>query len=301
MKRTLLWLAAAIAVVAACQKPENNGGNDNTPAGGNDNTPASSGEKTFTATLAPLTKVSLGTDGLALSWTKADKVSIFDGAGNKMFRAQGSGASAQILGSAAQADTYYALFPYDASATIDGAVIKATIANEQTTSAGGADLQITAAGKSDGDKIALTPVAAVLKFTLDPDTEGVSSIKIKTAEGALSGSVSIDCSGKPVLTAGTTSPEIKVSAFEGGFKGGSTYYVAALPGTVGKITLTYTVGTDEMEVSIEEGSDIDVDIGDVVGGHDYITGIDVKVTVTKKVLKITGGVSSVEYGLEETE
>ena len=224
MKRTLLWLAAAIAVVAACQKPENNGGNDNTPA--------SSGEKTFTATLAPLTKVSLGTDGLALSWTKADKVSIFDGAGNKMFRAQGSGASAQILGSAAQADTYYALFPYDASATIDGAVIKATIANEQTTSAGGADLQITAAGKSDGDKIALTPVAAVLKFTLDPDTEGVSSIKIKTAEGALSGSVSIDCSGKPVLTAGTTSPEIKVSAFEGGFKGGSTYYVAALPGTV---------------------------------------------------------------------
>ena len=241
MKRTLLWLAAAIAVVAACQKPENKGGNDNTPA--------SSGEKTFTATLAPLTKVSLGTDGLALSWTKADKVSIFDGAGNKMFRAQGSGASAQILGSAAEADTYYALFPYDASATIDGAVIKATIANEQTTSAGGADLQITAAGKSDGDKIALTPVAAVLKFTLDPDTEGVSSIKIKTAEGALSGSVSIDCSGKPVLTAGTTSPEIKVSAFEGGFKGGSTYYVAALPGTVGKITLTYTVGTDEMEVS----------------------------------------------------
>ncbi len=241
MKRTLLWLAAAVAVLAACQKPENTGGNDNTPA--------SSGEKTFTATLAPLTKVSLGTDGLALSWTKADKVSIFDGAGNKMFRAQGSGASAQILGTAAEADTYYALFPYDASATIDGAVIKATIANEQTTSAGGADLQITAAGKSDGDKIALTPVAAVLKFSLDPDTEGVSSVKIKTEEGALSGTVSIDCSGKPVLTAGTTSPEIKVSAFEGGFKGGSTYYVAALPGAVGKITVTYTVGTDEMEVS----------------------------------------------------
>ena len=63
--------------------------------------------------------------------------------------------------------------------------------------------------------------------------------------------------------------------------------------------LTELISTDEMEVSIEEGSDIDVDIGDVVGGHDYITGIDVKVTVTKKVLKIIGGVSSVEYGLEE--
>lgn len=63
--------------------------------------------------------------------------------------------------------------------------------------------------------------------------------------------------------------------------------------------LTELISTDEMEVSIGEGADIDVDIGDVVGGHDYITGIDVKVTVTKKVLKVTGGVSSVEYGLEE--
>ena len=63
--------------------------------------------------------------------------------------------------------------------------------------------------------------------------------------------------------------------------------------------LTELISTDEMEVSIEEGSDIDVDIGDVVGGRDYITGVDVKVTVTKKVLKITGGVSSIEYGLEE--
>lgn len=243
MKRTLLWLAAAIAVVAACQKPENGGGADN----GNGN--AASGEKTFTATLAPLTKVTVGTDGLALSWTKADKVSIFDGKGNKMFRAQGSGTSAEILGSAAEADTYYALYPYDASASIDGAVIKATIAGEQTSSAGGADLQVTAAGKSDGDKIALSPVAALLKFTLDPDAEGVSSVKISASEGALSGSVSIDCSGKPALSAGTTASEVKVSAFEGNFKSGGTYYVAVIPGTVGKITLTYTVGSDEMEVS----------------------------------------------------
>ena len=46
------------------------------------------------------------------------------------------------------------------------------------------------------------------------------------------------------------------------------------------------ISTDEMEVSLEGGSDINVDIGDVIGGHDYITGVDVKVTVTKKVFKI---------------
>lgn len=242
MKRTLLWLAAALAVVAACQKPANEGGGDNTPA---------SGEKTFTATLAPLTKVTLGTDGLALSWTKADKVSIFDGSGNKMFRAQGSGASAELLGNANAADTYYALYPYDASATLSGTTIEAKVPGEQTACAGGADLQVLAAGKSSGDAIAMSPLAAILKFTLDADTEGVSSVKIKTADGALSGAVSIDCSRTPALTAGSTSPEIKVSAFEGNFKSGGSYYVAAIPGAVGEITLTYTVGTDEMEVSAD--------------------------------------------------
>ncbi|MBQ7272917.1 MAG: hypothetical protein IJR12_04835, partial [Bacteroidales bacterium] len=241
MKRTLLWLAAALAVVAACQKPENGGnGNDNTPVGG---------DKTFTATLAPLTKVTFGEDGLALSWTKADKISVFDGKGNKMFRAQGSGASAEILGSAAEADTYYALFPYDASASLNGTVIQTTVAKEQTSSAGGADLQITAAGKSEGSNITLSPLTAILKFTLDDDAVNVSSVKIKTSEGALSGTVSIDCGGKPVLAAGSTASEVKVSAFEGNFKSGGTYYVPVIPGTVGKITVTYTVGSDEMEVS----------------------------------------------------
>lgn len=242
MKRTLLWLFAVAAVAAACQKPENG----NNP----DDTAPVSGDKTFKATLAPLTKVTLE-DGLALSWTKADKVSVFDGAGNKQFRAQGSGATAEILGSAAAADTYYAIFPYDASATLSGSIVQTKIATEQTASAGGSDIQVLSAAKSDGDNLAFSPVSAVLCFSLDEDAVGVNSVKIKTAEGALSGTVSIDCGGRPVLSAGSTSSEIKVSAFEGTFKAGATYYVNAIPGKVGKITLTYTVGQDEMEVSAD--------------------------------------------------
>ena len=160
MKRTLLWLFAVAAVAAACQKPENG----NNP----DDTAPVSGDKTFKATLAPLTKVTLE-DGLALSWTKADKVSVFDGAGNKQFRAQGSGATAEILGSAAAADTYYAIFPYDASATLSGSIVQTKIATEQTASAGGSDIQVLSAAKSDGDNLAFSPVSAVLCFSLDED------------------------------------------------------------------------------------------------------------------------------------
>ena len=44
--------------------------------------------------------------------------------------------------------------------------------------------------------------------------------------------------------------------------------------------------------------DIDVEIGDIVGGRDYITGIYAKKPVSKKVYRIEGGEASMEYGIE---
>ena len=241
MKRILFWLTAVALLMTACQKPEKE---DNTKD-------PVSGEKTFNATLSALTKVSVGSDGLALTWSKADKVSVFDGKGNQMFRSQGSGASAELLGNAYPADTYYALYPYDASASINGSIIQTLIPAQQTASAGGADLQVLAVAKSTGSDLAFSPVSAVVKFTLDAETEGVSSVKLKAEDGALAGAVSIDCGGRPALTAGSSSASVSVTAFEGTFKSGGSYYVAVLPGQVGKLVLTYTVGSDEMEVSAE--------------------------------------------------
>lgn len=242
MKRFFLLLASAVALLAACSKPEENNNNDNDPV---------AGEKTFKATLAPLTKVGVENDGTTLSFAKSDKVSVFDGKGNNLFRAQGSGASADLLGSVFPADTYYALYPYDATATLSGSIILSQIPAQQTVSAGGTDLGVVAVAKSEGDKFAFTPVSALIKFTLDSDAEGVSSVKITASEGALAGTVSIDCGGRPALTAGSSSSEIRVSAFEGTFKPGGTYYVAAIPGNAGKVVLTYTVGSDEMTVTAE--------------------------------------------------
>ena len=247
MKHTFFWLAAAALVLVGCNnKPE-------TPGGGTD-TPGGSGEKTFTATLPALTKVSLDTDGLTLGWAKADKVSIFDGAGNQMFRAQASGASAPLLGTVAAADSYYALYPYDASASLNGSIIQTTVPAQQTATAGGADLPVLAVAKSAGDNLAFSVLSAVLQFTLDEDAVGVTSVKVKTAEGALAGAVSIDCGGRPALTVGSSASQVSVSAYEGTFKPGGTYYVAVTPGTVGAITVSYTVGDDEMEVEADGGT-----------------------------------------------
>jgi len=249
MKRTFFWIAAAAVLLAACTKPENEGDN---------NTEAVSAETTFTATIAPLTKVSA--EGETLTWAKADKVSLFDGKGNQLFRSQGSGASAELLGNAYPADTYYALYPYDAAASLNGSIIQTQIPANQTVSAGGADLQVIAAAKSEGKNLAFSPVSAVVKFTLDADAEGVNSIKLVAEDGALAGTVSIDCGGRPALAAGSTSSEIKLTAFEGAFKAGSSYLVAAVPGKIGKLTVVYTVGSDEMSV---EAADVNLAAGAV--------------------------------------
>lgn len=43
---------------------------------------------------------------------------------------------------------------------------------------------------------------------------------------------------------------------------------------------------------------IDVDIGDIIGGRDYITGLYAKKPIAKKIYRVEGGTVSVEYGVE---
>ena len=52
-------------------------------------------------------------------WQADDAISIFDGADNRPFTAQSYGeTSTTFLGEAAQAETYYALYPYSSAAAL---------------------------------------------------------------------------------------------------------------------------------------------------------------------------------------
>ena len=48
-----------------------------------------------------------------------------------------------------------------------------------------------------------------------------------------------------------------------------------------------------------ESLGIDVDIGDLIGGRDYITGMSVKKTLKSKIITFEDGIKSVQYNLEE--
>ena len=87
---------------------------------------------TFTATQegdAVNTKTALSSDGKTIQWEEGDKISIFDGKGNQAFALKtGAGTnSATFEGTASEAKTYTAIYPYQQNATLsDGKVTKVT-------------------------------------------------------------------------------------------------------------------------------------------------------------------------------
>ena len=54
----------------------------------------------------------------------------------------------------------------------------------------------------------------------------------------------------------------------------------------------------EVKVTVHEDSDIVFDVGDTVTARDNLTGITVNATISKKIVKVSGGVMSVDYGAE---
>ena len=48
-------------------------------------------------------------------------------------------------------------------------------------------------------------------------------------------------------------------------------------------------------------SDVDVEIGDIVGGRDRITGMSLQKPIVNKILRMNNGIPSVEYKLKGEE
>lgn len=113
--KSMLALMAGAMVFAACS-------NDDTLENINEQTPSALKPMIFTASMEGQgggTRAAI--DGLDINWTSGDKISIFDGStennGNQEFTLSGDGGSTSgsFTGTAAEATTYYALYPYAAS------------------------------------------------------------------------------------------------------------------------------------------------------------------------------------------
>lgn len=220
------------------------------------------------------------TDGNAVIWSEGDAISVFDGAGNRKFTAGTAGSTTTKFSGEAESgkETYYALYPYSADASLAGTTIHSVLpANQYSTADGTFDTMLApaVAKAAENGKLTFQNVAGLVKFTFTgAGDRAVKSISM-TADQSLTGSYSVDMSGEEfsaVATASASAGEtpavsgITLTAKEGNLAAGP-YYLVALPGTYTNV---------EISVVLSDGAKLNGSVGtlDIKAGKIKPTTID---------------------------
>ena len=169
-------------------------------------------------------------EGNVVTFTSGDAISIFDGTANNQFSTSDAGTTATFSGDASTVDSYTALYPYQASATLEGTTLTATLptqqkAQEALTYDPTAALSVATTTKEDM-KLVFKNVTAMLKVTT---TEPLKMIVLKGNKGEkLSGNVTINVSDTPTSVADVDSVALVPVSGES-FPAG-TYYINVATG-----------------------------------------------------------------------
>lgn len=235
MKAKVLLIIAAIAIpMASCKKPA-----EDTPTGPDYQ------ELTFTANAASV-------EGLNLSFNVGDAVSIFDGKANQKFTAT---TATSITGTAnAKAESFSALYPYNAEYKRSSGKVAVTIPAAQTPEAGkvaaNANYQV-AYVTSAKDALDFAFMPALLKMNIAADKTIVSVTISADGNETLTGSCNVELSATPKcekIGEGTAKVTVSGSNMSG------AYYAAVIPGNVSGFTVAFTASDDyHAEVKVAGG------------------------------------------------
>ena len=234
MKKTLAILFAVVAMAAiSCNKEM-----QETKIPEEDLFPM-----TFTATSTE-TRTVLDQDHVSIKWLAADKISVFDGVGNQQFSSSGTGTTVQFSGNAASAQTYYALYPYDGNAVINGTTATTTLPAFQTAVVGSFidGLNINASQSVDNTTFIFDNVLSAAKITIDGTKLGgktLKAIKLTSTNYALAGDIDVTFGASCSATPGTnTVKEVVLVGGPNGIADGD-YYFLLLPNLGGEIKLSF--------------------------------------------------------------
>lgn len=240
-KFAFLCLSLALALAAGCSQME-----QDLPA-----IPAEEEEilvsKSFQAGVAE-TRTSL--DGVKVLFAKDESISIWDGSGNREYKADEAGANVSFSGEvSASATEFFALSPYSASTMFSrsGSTVTAqtTLSSSQEAVPGTfADgLNISAAKSNDEDAFSLENVLSVAKFTLSSANlsgHQIASVEL-TGSYPLAGDVLVTYGETATAAAGThTVNTVTLAHADGAALIDGTYYLTLLPNAGGQITLKFT-------------------------------------------------------------
>lgn len=202
--------------------------------------------KSFQAGVAE-TRTSL--DGLSVLFAKGESISIWDGSGNREYKADEAGSNVSFSGQvSATATEFYALSPYSASTvfTKSGTTVtaKTILPSEQTAVAGTfADgLNISAAQSDSDDSFSLDNVLTVVKFNLESanlDGHAVTSVEL-TSTYPLAGDVTVTYGETSTAAAGAnTVNKVTLAKADGSPLEDGSYYFVVLPNDGGQISLKF--------------------------------------------------------------
>lgn len=225
----IFYLAVLTAMVSACSEDELA---DNTQ-------PSGKVPMEFYANTDASTRTELTTDN-AVHWEANDAISLFDPKGdNNRFYTTESGPSVTFTGEATPADgTYYALYPYDANAQIEGTTITTTLPAEQDAREGSfaQGLNPSVATADATNSLYFKNVCALVKFTLaESATTTITKATLCGNNGeALAGALTIDAAVSTPIAMADTNFGQTVIELNGSLTPGSTYYFVTAPVSLSK-------------------------------------------------------------------
>ena len=239
--KNLFYFAAIMVVAAIACTKEQNTQEPVVPA--DEPVVVNPTASTFYATL-PETKTYL--DGVATKWSGSEWISVLNGGHNYGFGTTDSGASATFsyanytdgveettAPDGIVSTATYALYPYQATASLSGNTVSAWIANEQTLKLGDFSSQhpvIVAKSDAEGN-LAFQNGSTVLKFTLADELPTYMWLIGNKGE-AIAGSVDITYDGSTLSTAKGAYPETQINlsaATPGDALAAGTYYFTVNP------------------------------------------------------------------------
>lgn len=231
MKKMLSAALVVSMVAAACTKenPVQDGSNLQVLPNGD--------EKCFVADFndeTPVKTVLVPQEKTAsVEWLAGDKVSIFAGEGNYLYKAASAGQSTTLVPegqSAGAAEVYYAVYPYNEAATVSGAVVSTELPVNQIGVKGSFTTHL-AVSSSTGTNMTFKNVCGLVKVNIASDN--VTSIEFKGNSGEIvAGPVNITVSeGEPTYAPaeGSTATAVVMTPASGSVFEPGDYYFAVLP------------------------------------------------------------------------
>ena len=257
MKKSIIATVFAVAAVSvSCTKvPEQGGGIS----------------MVFHAGSEALTRTALA-EGNAVVWERCDAISLFDPSRtNNKFTTEDSGESAAFSGTVSvDGGPYYALYPYDGNAEIDGSVISTVLPSSQEAEKGGfrTGLNLSVAEADAQDRLIFKNACALVKFTLGKGMQDIVKAVLQGNDGEfLAGPVEIDVSSE--TPAAVVIEKNGVAAAEelelaGTFSAGADYYFVSVPVKLSN-GLTLTLLDKEGKVRVRRGaSEADLQAGHIL-------------------------------------